>query len=113
KGRPPTEATRFLAKPGLAAWPPAACVARPEWRRSTVIRRAVSSSEMELQRKLDLPPGLARCSGNFAECGRPEEYPGRIKRGGVQEIEELRPKLEKFVLVDRPLLGHRGIPVAQ
>jgi hypothetical protein len=69
--------------------------------------------KVELQRKLDLPPRLAGRGGNLAERGSAEEYSGRIERRRVQEVEELRPELERLILLHHPLLVDGRIPVAQ
>src|SRR5581483_5204773 len=75
----------------------------------------MAHSEMNLQRKLDLAPGLPHRTRHLAEAGSAKEDPRRVEGGSVQSVKKFRPELQASYLAfsQRPLLVNGRVPVPQ
>src|SRR5262245_6338694 len=57
----------------------------------------------EFQRELNIP-GIARCSTDSPELGRPDRSSGKAEFGMIRQIEKFRPELNLPLFIDRETL---------
>src|ERR1019366_9194602 len=77
------------------------------------VERSIATSEIELQRELDLPRTRS-CAGDNprgrTNAGSRQNYWVRFRKDrAIQNVEGFRPKLQIPPLVDSELLEHRGV----